>query len=216
MTDEEKRQEIAESTSYNIPWQYLNKKNQKLVKELALWMLDTVPVSLDKFYFLESATGQHLTDLAYTFFKLSRETNGITLSDEELLFMCKLRILYDNIDCFNIPQLKSAYRTIFGDADIETQLAPHELHVSIRNVSLRPEIIQLCANKCLFPIPCCTKLVLNFTPRKAKAILFPLVQKSGYFTYNTLYGPPSKLGDKSYNLWQVPSDIHYIQYTSGG
>jgi hypothetical protein len=44
MTDEEKRQEIAESTSYNIPWQYLNKKNQKLVKELALWILDTVPV----------------------------------------------------------------------------------------------------------------------------------------------------------------------------
>ena len=33
MTDEEKRQEIAESTSYNIPWQHLNKKNQKLVKK---------------------------------------------------------------------------------------------------------------------------------------------------------------------------------------
>ena len=95
--------------------------------------------------------------------------------------MCKLRILYDNIDCFNIPQLKSAYRTIFGDADIETQLAPHELHVSIHNVSLRPEIIQLCANKCLFSDSMLHQACIEFYTKKSQSNIISACSKKWLF-----------------------------------
>lgn len=109
-------EKIAEYHSKLIISQYQNEPNLTFLKNLFSYIAGTSePINWENYFDFLNASGDHLTEIAFTLFNISRQFDNVTLTDEELKIICNYKIIKNNIKLLSFQQIESMINNIFGN-----------------------------------------------------------------------------------------------------